>query len=131
MVKTNTNRFYTGDPRGWSGMDGVFPLAKLTPLGKKVYEESLQAIGRSPKHRGVSRSGMYLKWLLREGKDGTTDVENLMVFRDWLLDEGIEVALEKQSNTGLVGKRRKSETWDEYHERCPERRRDYIKLTLA
>jgi hypothetical protein len=81
-------------------------------LGKQVLDQAKLMVGRLPLHRGCSREGIYLKWLVEDTDDGATnnlrwrggiatravyraplaDLSALKVLHDWLLDQDIDVA---------------------------------------
>src|SRR5262245_2752266 len=75
----------------WAGKHGAmgsFTNKALTPLGSRCLEEARRFIGRVD-YRGANKRGMYLKWEVRGGDDEV----NILLFRDWLLDNGINVVL--------------------------------------
>lgn len=80
------------------GMSSV-PLRAWTPKGLAIREASVRFVGLPPTFSGARRDGsVYLKWPV--GPDPTVkgtgakfpaDEVGLLVFRDWLMEQGYEV----------------------------------------
>lgn len=68
---------------------GTFRRELLTPLGARALDESRRYLGRLPKFRGASEAGCYFKWEVRSHDEYNA----LLVFRDWLTDQGIGVTV--------------------------------------
>ena len=63
--------------------------AVMTPLFAKVYDRAKEFFGRAPTFSGANCSGAYLKFALTDPEK----VSDLSVFKDWLLDQGLEAEL--------------------------------------
>jgi hypothetical protein len=88
----------------------------LTPLGEMIMAQAKVFVGRSPKYKGASQGGIYLKWIIYDDDEGgesyrwresrgthihervivpyragLVDKGDIGVFYDWLQDQGIQV----------------------------------------
>ena len=82
------------DWAAYKELDGMSNVTRavMTPLFAEVYDRAKEFFGRAPTFSGANRRGAYLKFAVTAPEK----VNDLSVFRDWLLDQGLDAELSQQ-----------------------------------